>query len=384
MNVSKNRAPPAPIVAIVDRHAWYDPAIEADELARAGAKAIVSWARIPDRPPQTNHGFPAGDLSREALSRITSAFVPPSVTTEERVIEMANGAVGVLVMRANISARVMDALPRLKVIGRYGVGIENIDTAAAQDRGIAVVYAPGFCAREVADHTLMMVLACSRKLEPLHRAMTMNTWARDAASPMRALYTQTLGLVSFGEIAREVATRAKAFGMQILTHDPFVADSEARRVGVTPATLNDLLARSDFVSLHAPLTAGTHHLIGEDQLARMKRSAFVINTSRGPLIDEKSLAAALERRQIAGAALDVFEVEPLPSSSPLRQLDNVLMSPHVGGLSDEAQIVVRRTVAAAMADVLSGTWPAGPELYWPRDAAGRARAQQRFSLIGNY
>ena len=382
MNPSGHQPPSAPIVAIVDRHAWYDPAIEAEELARVAAKVIVSWAAIHDRPPQANHGFPAGDLSREALSRITSGFVPPSITTEERVIEMAKSAAGILVVRANISARVMDALPRLQVIGRYGVGVDNVDTAAAEERGIAVVYAPGFCAREVADHTLMLVLACSRKLEPLHRAMTMNIWGRDAASPMRALFTQTLGLIGFGVIAREVAARAKGFGMEILTCDPFLADSEAQRAGVTSTAMNDLLARSDFVSLHLPLIASTHHLIGEDQLARMKHSAFLINTSRGPLVDERSLAAALERGQIAGAALDVFEVEPLPSTSALRRFDNVLMTPHTGGLSDEAQIVVRRIVAAAMADVLSGTWPAGPELYCPRDEDGRARAQQRFSALG--
>ncbi|MEP6784039.1 MAG: C-terminal binding protein [Acidobacteriota bacterium] len=383
MNTAGSRASSTPIVAIVDRHAWYDPAIEAGELARVAAKPVVSWAGIPDRPPQTNHGFPSGGLSREALSRITSAFVSPSITTEDRVIEMAGSAAGILVVRANISAHVMDALPRLQVIGRYGVGVDNIDTAAADERGIAVVYAPDFCTREVADHTLMLLLACSRKLEPLHRAMTMNTWGRDAASPMRALFGQTLGLVGFGRIAREVAARAKAFGMDVIACDPFLADRDLQRLGAAPVPIADLLARSDFISLHLPLTAGTHHLIGQKELDRMKRSAFLINTSRGPLVDEDALAAALERDRIAGAALDVFEVEPLPSTSPLRRLQNVLMTPHTGGLSDEAQIRARRMVAAAMADVLCGTWPAGPELYCPRDEAGRERARRRSFALGS-
>ena len=223
---SGRTAPSAPVVAIVDRHAWYDPAIEAAELARAGAQTVVSWAQIPDRPPEADQRIAADDLPPQALSRITSAFVGPSITTEDRVIEMAKSASGILVVRANISARVMDELPLLKVIGRYGVGVDNIDTDAAEERGIAVVYAPGFCAREVADHTLMMLLACSRRLEPLHRALIDNVWARDAATPMQAVYSQTLGLIGFGQIAREVARRAKAFGMTILAHDPFVAEDE--------------------------------------------------------------------------------------------------------------------------------------------------------------
>jgi D-3-phosphoglycerate dehydrogenase len=364
------------IVAVVDRHAWYVPAIEAEELARAGAKVDVSWAQQADRPPQTNAGLGEGETP-EALSRISSAFVPPSITTEDRVIGMARHADGILVVRADITARVMDALPRLKVVGRYGIGLDNIDTAAADARGISVVYAPGFCAREVADHTMTMLLACSRKLEPLHRAMAENRWTRDTASPMRGLFTQTLGLIGLGQIGREVTKRAHAFGMRVVAYDPMVSDEDAQRLGVRRLPLNELLAEADFISLHAPLIASTRHLLGADQFARMKPTAFVLNTSRGPLIDEAAMAQALERRQIAGAALDVFEVEPLPANSSLRKFDNVLMTPHTGGLSDEGQILLRQTVAAAMADILIGNWPAGPELFTPRGDAARARAQQR-------
>ena len=366
-----------PVVAIVDRHAWYVPLIEAEELARAGAKVVVSWAEQANRPPQTEAGLDGSAGAPETLSRISAGFVPPSVTTEDRVIEMAAGADGILVVRADITARVMDALPKLKVIGRYGIGLDNVDTTAAAERGIAVVYAPGFCAREVADHTLAMLLACSRKLVPLHRAMTDNHWARDTAAPIRGLFTQTLGLVGFGQIAREVAKRAQAFGIRVLAHDPLVTDADAQRLGVLRVTLDDLLEQADFLSIHAPLLASTQHMIGAPQLARMKPTAFVINTSRGPLIDEAALAVALERGQIAGAALDVFEAEPLPAASPLRKFDNVLMTPHIGGLSDEGQIVLRRTVAAAMADVLCGIWPEGPELYTPRGDAAKARAHAR-------
>ena len=364
-----------PLVAIVDRHAWYVPAIEAQELARVGARVEVSWARIADRPPDADAGWVDDAAAREHASRISAAFVPPSITTEDRVIAMAKEADGILVVRANMSARVLDALPRLKVIGRYGIGVDNVDTAAADARGIAVVNAPGFCAREVADHTMTLLLACSRKLVPLHGAIMRGDWGRNIASPMQGLFTRVLGLVGFGQIARGVAKRATAFGITVLAHDPLVADAEVRRHGAVPVALNELYARSDFVSLHVPLLPSTQHLIGAEALAAMKPTAYLINTSRGPLVDEVALAQALAQRRIAGAALDVFEVEPLPAPSPLREAGNVIMTPHVGGLSDEGQVVLRRMVAGAMADVLAGGWPAGSELNVPRDEAGKARAQ---------
>jgi len=353
-------------VIIVDRPSWYEPVIERRELARAGADVSVGWATVPQRPPEAERGFPAGDLTREHLSAITSAFVPPSVTTEERVVEMARDAAGVLVAWANMSARVMDALPRLRVIGRYGIGVDNIDVEAASERGVAVVNAPGFCAREVAEHSMMFILACARKLGFLDKCMRRGDWARDKASPMRALYNQTLGLIGFGRIGREVARRAAACGMKIMAHDPYLPKSEAEQYGVTMVSLHELLRESDFVSLHTPLTRETRHLLGETELREMKPTAYLINTGRGPLVDEPALLKALKEGWIAGAALDVFETEPLPASSPLLQYDNVLLTPHTGGLSNETQELLRRTIAKAMADILLGNWPEGPELHNPR------------------
>jgi D-3-phosphoglycerate dehydrogenase len=361
-------------IAIVDRHAGYVPEIEQSVLARSGASVEVSWSKVAQRPPQADVGAENADEAR-ALSRITSGFVPPSITTEDRVIDMARDADGILCVRADITAKVMDALPRLKVVGRYGIGLDNVDTAAAAERGVAVVYAPGFCAREVADHTMAMLLACSRKLEPLHRGMLQGTWGRDAASPMRALYSQTLGLVGLGQIGRAVAARAKAFGLRVLAFDPAVDSNASAALGVELVPLDTLIEASDYVSLHVPLTSATRHIIDAQRLARMKSTAFLINTSRGPLVDEPALATALAQRKIAGAALDVFEREPLPESSPLVRLDNVLLSPHIGGLSDEAQVELREIVATAMSRVLDGRWPTGPELYSPRTPAEQARSR---------
>ena len=340
-------------VVIVDRHAWYLPVIEEEELRKIGAKVVVGWAESPSRPAIADQGDPKNDRERAYLSRITAGYVPASVTTEDEVIRMAQNADAILVAHAKISARVIGALPDLRVIGRYGIGLDNVDLVAARDRGIAVVNAPGFCAREVADHAMMFVLALSRRLQFMDSKMRAGCWARDIASPMGALYTQTMGIVGFGAIGQEIARRAGSFGMAVIAYDPFINTERAREFGVEPAELNDLLNRADYVSLSLPLVAETHHLIGEQQLRSMKKTAFLINTSRGPLIDEKALIKALDEGTIAGAGLDVYETEPLPSESPLTKFPNVLLTPHIGGYSDEGGEIVRRTVARGIAAVFN-------------------------------
>jgi D-3-phosphoglycerate dehydrogenase len=338
-------------VVIVDRYAWYLPEIEEEEFKRVGAKVVVGWAETPLRPAATDEGRPETEEERRRLSRLTSDYVSLAVTTEDEVIRMARGATAILVVRANITARVMDALPDLKVVARYGIGIDNIDANAARKRGIAVVNAPGFCAREVADHTMMLVLALSRQLNYLQDGLRANQWLR-ATSPMRALYCQTLGLVGFGSIGWELARRAVAFGMSVITHDPFIDASRAHELGVTLVSLDDLLGCADYVSLHLPLSAQTHHFISERQLSLMKPTAFLVNTSRGALVDEHALVTALENRTIAGAGLDVFETEPLPVTSPLLTRSEVVLTPHIGGYSDESAEDLRRIVARATADLL--------------------------------
>lgn len=350
-------------VVILDRPTWYEPIIEREELGKVGAEVVVGWSRIPDAPPEAGMGGPPDGLTREQFSTITSIFVPVRIGTEERLIDMARDADGVLVISAEVTARVLAALPRLRVVGRYGIGVDNVDVEAATRLGIAVVNLPGYCAREVADHTMAMVLAFSRKLPYLHGLMRDGVWGRAKASPLPALYSQTLGLIAFGEIGREVALRARAFGLTVLAHDPYVDEATAAKYGVTMVDLEELLARSDFVSVHAPLNSRTRHMLSEREFRLMKPTAFLINTARGPVVDEGALAAALQRGWIAGAGLDVFEREPIDPTSPLLKLDNVLLTPHTAGLSDESQRESRRRVSRAVADILSGRWPEGRELY---------------------
>jgi phosphoglycerate dehydrogenase-like enzyme len=266
---------------------------------------------------------------------------------------MAEGATAVMVSGALVSAEIMDRLPDLKVIGRYGIGVDNIDMRHAEERDIAVVSAPGFCAREVADHTMAMLLTSARRLPFLNTAILRGEWPRVEASPMPALYSQTLGLLGFGEIGRQVAARARSFGLTVAACDPVVDPAAMREAEVTPMRFEELLARADYLSLHLPLIPATRHVIGRAELAAMKPSATIINTSRGPLIDEEALADALQSGKLRYAALDVFETEPLPSRSPLAQLPNVLLTPHVAGLSDDGQELCRRIVATGVANVIA-------------------------------
>jgi D-3-phosphoglycerate dehydrogenase len=357
-------------VVILDRPAWYEPVIEREVLAGVGAEVVVGWAEVADAPPEALRDSPPEEIGRERYSTITAAFVPPRIGTEDRLIEMARDADAVLVVQARVTARVLESLPRLRAVGRYGIGVDTVDIEAATRLGVAVVYVPGFCAREVADHAMMYVLGFGRRLPYLHGLMKQGVWGRAGASPMPALYGQTLGLIAFGEIGREMALRARSFGLTVLAHDPFVDPALAGGLGVTLVGLDELLSRSDYVSVHAPLNAKTRHMLGERELRLMKPTACLINTARGPVVDEAALVRALQEGWIAGAGLDVFEQEPLDPSSPLLEMENVLLTPHTAGLSDESQVDSRYRVCRAIAAILEGGWPEGRDLYNPAVKAG--------------
>lgn len=351
-------------LVVLDRPAWFLPTLEQEEMARIGGRALVGWARLGE-PTALDPANASLGLSVEELSRISLAYVGRSRHTPEVVERMAHDAEAIMVTTAAVTAAVMDRLPRLRVIGRPGIGYDIVDVKAATARGIAVFNAPGFCAREVADHTLMMALALARKAPVLHQAIRRGVYERGLASPMSAAYEMTLGLVAFGQIGREVALRAKPFGFRLLAHDPFVTPEAAAEYGVSLVGLDELLRRSDIVSLHAPLSPATRHLLGAREFGLMKPTAYVINTSRGPVIDQAALIEALQAGRIAGAGLDVFEREPLEAESPLARMENVLLTPHTAGMSDSAQMAVRHRTARNLADALVGAWPENRDLLNP-------------------
>lgn len=362
-------------VVILDVPTWYVPVIERQELAKAGAEVVTGWAKAIEAPPKASMHYPPSEIGVERYSTITCPFVPPTLFHEELLIEMASDADAVMVVKAKITARVMERLPRLRVVGRYGIGVDNVDVEAATRLGIAVVNVPGCFAREVADHTMMFLLAFSRKLPRLDGLMKQGVWGRPTVTPIPALYNQTLGLIAFGEIGREVALRAKTFGLEILAYDPFVDPAAAANLGVSLVGLDELLARSDYLSVHAPLNAKTRHMLSDREFNLMKPTVYIINTARGPVVDEAALVRALQQKLIAGAGLDVYETEPLEQGSPLRGFPNVLLTPHTAGISDESQIEARRRLSRSIVAILGGGWPEGRDLNNP-EVKQRARGNR--------
>ena len=352
-------------LVLLDRPAWFLPVIEQEEMSRIDGEALVGWARLGE-PRILDPANASLGLSAEALSRISLAYVAKARHTVDVIERMAQDADAIMVTSAQVTVDVMDRLPRLRVIGRPGIGYDIVDVVSATARGIAVFSAPGFCAREVADHTLMMALTLARKAPTLHLAIRRGVYERGLASPMPAAYEMTLGLIAFGEIGREVAARAKPFGFKLIAYDPFLQPAAAEPFGVTLVGLSELLGHADIISVHAPLTKETFHLLGEREFALMKPTAYVINTARGAVIDQAALITALQAGRIAGAGLDVFEREPLESNSPLTSMDNVILTPHTAGMSDSSQMAVRHRTARNIAATLAGEWPKTRDLINPQ------------------
>ncbi|MCM8788866.1 MAG: C-terminal binding protein [Candidatus Omnitrophica bacterium] len=250
----------------------------------------------------------------------------------------------------------LERLKRCRIIIRFGTGLDNIDIAAATKRGIMVSRVVDFCTEEVSNHTIMLLLACSRRLKKFGNLLSIVKQPKDL-SPMGSIKGETLGLVGFGKIARSVAAKAKAFGMKIISYDPYVKKIHFEESGVNAVSLNALLRRSDYVSLHCPLIAETHHLIGERELRLMKKTAYLINTSRGNLVDEKALIKALRKKWIAGAGLDVFEKEPPDAENPLLHMENVICTPHYAYYSDKSVSDLKKMVIDELIRSLTGKVP---------------------------
>ncbi len=242
---------------------------------------------------------------------------------------------------------------RLKVIGRAGVGVDNIDVEAATELGVAVLNAPSGNTISAAELTMALLLALVRKVPAADRSMRAGEWDRKSFNGVE-LYGKTLGLIGAGRIGGEVARRARAFGMHVVAYDPYLTPERADALDIEPGTLEEVLKRADVLTLHVPLTEATANLIGENELKLLKKSAYIVNAARGGVINEAALVQALKEKRIAGAAFDVYEEEPLPAEHELRKLDNVLLTPHLGAATKEAQqnvaVEIAEAVRAALLD----------------------------------
>jgi D-3-phosphoglycerate dehydrogenase / 2-oxoglutarate reductase len=271
---------------------------------------------------------------------------------ERELVERIGEYEGLIVRSATkVTRLVIEAGQHLEVIGRAGAGVDSIDVDAATKRGVIVMNTPGGNTTAVAEHTLGLLLALARRLPAADVALKAGRWEKTRLQGVELL-GKVLGIVGLGRIGSEVARRALGFRMQVIAFDPYLTREAAERLGVESVELDELLARADFVTIHTPLTGDTRHLLGEAELERLKPGARIINCARGGLIDELALARAIQAGKVAGAALDVFEQEPPPPDHPLLKLEQVIVTPHLGAATDEAQAAVALAIADQVADAL--------------------------------
>jgi D-3-phosphoglycerate dehydrogenase / 2-oxoglutarate reductase len=308
----------------------------------------------------TDSPFPSLDLAKAALARIDPELRVANSASAEDILAVGRDADAILVTYAKLPGDLLRQLRRCKAIGRFGLGVDNIDIAAAAELGITVTYVPDYCMQEVSDHAMALLLALARKV-PLSNALVQaGRWDMPAVVPIHRLAGRVLGLVGFGNIPRALAPKAKAFGLRVVAHDPNVSQQALAAAGVQSMSFDRLLEISDFVSIHAPLLPVTRGLFNAEVFGKMKQGSYLINTARGPLVDEDALLAALDSGRLAGAALDVVAVEPLPKESRLIGRDNVVLTPHTGFYSVEALNELQTKCAADVARVLSGQTPVYP------------------------
>jgi len=302
----------------------------------------------------TDNVFPSLDPAKQVLAKLDPEYRMSKSTSADDILAVARDADAILVTYAKLPGELLRQLKRCKAIGRFGLGVDNIDLPAAKECGIAVNYVPDYCLREVSDHAMALLLALARKITLSNKLVQSGRWEVPPITPLRRLEGQVLGLIGFGNIPRALAPKAKAFGLRVVVHDPYVSPEMLAAAAVEDASFDALLAMSDFVSVHAPLLPATRGLVNAAAFAKMKKGALLINTARGPLIDEAALVAALDSGHLGGAALDVVTTEPLARDSPLIGRDNVILTPHTAFYSVEALEELQTKCASDVARVLSG------------------------------
>lgn len=298
--------------------------------------------------------FPSLDPAKAALAKLNPTIRMSKSSSADDILAVAKDADAILVTYAKITRDIIGQLTKCKAIGRFGLGVDNIDLVAAKEKGILVNYVPDYCIREVSDHAMAMLLALIRKIPFSNKLVQSGRWEMPAVVPIRRLEGTTLGLLGFGHIPRLVAPKAQAFGMKVIAYDPYIKPEQFKALNVEGVDLDTLLKNSDYISVHAPLLPTTRGMLNAAAFAKMKKGVLIVNTARGPLIDEATLVAALDSGQVGGAGLDVVAAEPLAKDSPLLGRDNVILSPHTGFYSIEALNELQTKCAADVARVLSG------------------------------
>ncbi len=296
----------------------------------------------------------------ELLSKANASWYVGQHRVEKEIVPVVRDADVVMVqsVRPLLRKSVITQMEKCRCIIRLGIGYDTVDVKAATQAGIMVCNIPLYCIDDVAEHSIGLMFDAVRHITLQDRWIRSGKWDRRGARPSRRVMGSTLGLVSYGRIARAVAQRAKGLGMKILAFDPYVTKEDMAANGVEKVELNELLSQSDIISVHTPLTGSTRHLLSKAQFSKIKHGAVIVNTSRGPVMDTNALIEALGEGRILAAGLDVMEEEPLPLDSPLRKYENVTLTPHVGACTDQSAEELYRTACDIAIDVLSGKWPA--------------------------
>ena len=328
----------------------------------------------------TDYAWPSVEPERQVLEEIGAELIVAESGTEAEFIDLASQVDGILTCWLYVTTAVVEAAQQCKVIGRCGIGLDNIDVETATALGMVVTNVPAYCIDEVSDHTMALLLSCARKISLLDQTVKSGSWTRDVGPPMRRIRGQKLGIIGFGRIGKAIVPKAKAFGLEVLIYSPRATQQIADEHGVTLVDIPELLAESDFVTIHAPMTLETEDLLNTEAFRRMKPTAYILNTSRGGIIDTSALYDALTTGEIAGAGLDVLAEEPPQSDEPLLALENAIVTPHAAFTSEESIYDLEVTAAAEVARVLTGQMPesvVNPEVLSSSTLRATSLAQQQ-------
>ena len=307
----------------------------------------------------TDYIWPDTGPEREILEPLGVEIIEADRGDEDRLVELAQDVDGILTCFALTTGPVIKASPKLKIVSRYGIGVDNIAVDVATELGIPVAYVPDYCVEEVADHAMALLLALVRGINRYDPHTKDGGWDLQVGRPLLRLRGSRIGIAGFGRIGRETAKRAAAFGMDITVFDPFLKQEDLP-AGMELVSRERLVAESDFITLHVPLTDETHHLIDTTAMEKMKDTALLINTCRGPVVDEYALADALNTGQIGGAGIDVTVIQPAPDNHPLRSARNCILTPHAAFCSEGSVLELEQRAAQAVADVFNGIVPRDP------------------------
>ena len=303
-----------------------------------------------------DHTFSDLEIEREILAAVDAEVVHSPAKNPEEVIKVANDADALLIIDTQITMAVFEQLSDLKVIGKVGIGVDSVDLDAATEHGVKVVNVPDYCIEEVSTHALSLFLAAVRKIPSMDRSVKNGAWDWQRSQPIHRLAGNTFGFVAFGKIAQGLAKKLQGFDLELVAYDPYLDETDLAEYGVSKVEFEELLETADAISIHAPLTEKTRGLFDAATFERMKDHAVLVNTSRGPIIDENALYDALTCDEIAAVGLDVMVEEP-PGDSPLFDLDAVTLTPHAGWYSETAKRELRQTVAESVATALRGEEP---------------------------